>query len=63
MFLVDFVVRGMVMVTCSGSVLFPSSSMSGIFLNLLHFCLWIVAAGLGASFGEHGWLPGLGGIN
>ena len=44
--------RGMVMVTCSGSVLspLPPSSMFGNFLNLLVLCLWIVANGLVACF-------------
>ena len=43
-------------------VSFPSSpcSMFGIFLNLLIFCLWIVANGLAVW---HGWLPGLSGIS
>ena len=54
-FLVDFVVRGMVMDTCSGSVPFPFSTF-GIFLNLLISLLWIVASGLVACFGMFGCL-------
>ena len=61
MFLVVFVVGGMVMVTCSGSVLSPpplplTSSMFGNFLNLLIFCLWIVATGPVVCFGMVGYL-------
>ena len=47
-FLVVFVEKGLGMVTCSGSVLSLPFSMFGIFLNLLHICLWIVATGPGA---------------
>ena len=60
-FLVAFVGEGIVMVTCSGSVLsllpllLPSSTF-GIFLNLLILCLWIVANGLVACFGMVGCL-------
>ena len=49
---------GMVMVTCSGSVLPPllsPSSMFGNFLNLLVLCPWIVASGLVACFGMVGY--------
>ena len=53
--------KRMVMVTCSGTVLFHPFSMFGIFLNLPISCLWIVAIGLG-GFLWHGWLPGLSGI-
>ena len=56
MFLVVFVVRGMVMVTCSGSVLFSSSSMSGIFLSLLLLCHLIAATGPVVCFGIGGCL-------
>ena len=60
MFLVVvFVVRGMVMVTCSGSVLFPSPfhlpppSMSGIFLSLLLLCPLTAATGPVVCFVSH----------
>ena len=58
-FLVVFVGKGMVMVTCFGP--FPSS-MLGIFLNLLILCPLIAASGVGVLL-WHGWLPGLNGIN
>ena len=56
-----FVERGMVMVTCSGSVLSPlllSFSMSGSCPNLPLSCLLIVANGPVVLL-WHGWLPGL----
>ena len=56
MFRVFFKGKRMVMVTCSGTVLFLPFSMFGIFLNLLISCLWIVAIGQGASFGMVGCL-------
>ena len=55
-FLVVFVVGGVVMVTCSGSALLTPCSMSGIFLNLLILCLWIVATGPDVFFGMVGCL-------
>ena len=59
-FLVDFVVKRMVMVTCSGSVPFTSPpspfSTFGIFLSLLTFCPLIAATGLDACFGMVGCL-------
>ena len=53
-FLVDFVVKGMVMATYSGSVLFSPFSMFGIFLSSLLLCPLIAASGLGVFFGMGG---------
>ena len=55
---VHFVVKGMVMVTCFGSVLSHPFSMFGMFLNLFILCLLIEAAGLDVCFG----MVGLSGI-
>ena len=55
MFHVVFVGRGMVMVICSGNVLFPPSSMFGNFLNLLILCPLIAATGPDAYSGMVGY--------
>ena len=56
MFHVVFVGRGMVMVICSGNVLFSPSSMFGNFLNLLILCPLIAASGHVAYSGMVGCL-------
>ena len=61
MFLVDFVVKRMVMVTCSGSVPFPPFSMFGIFLSSL--LLSLDRSNCTRCLLWHGWLPGLNGIS
>ena len=48
--------KKMVMVTCSGTVLFTPFSMFGIFLNLLILCPLTSASGLGVFFGMVGCL-------
>ena len=61
-FLVDYVAKRMVMVTCFGSVLSPPFSTFGIFLSLLHLFFWIVSNWPRCLL-WHGWLPGLSGIS